>query len=66
MDENYERLVILWEQIAEHYKDYSDETLFFDILNELNMEMGAEKWNWIFNRVIRTIRKTNPGRTTGT
>jgi endoglucanase len=63
MEENYERLVMLWEQIAEHYKDYSDETLFFDILNEPNVEMGAEKWNWLFNRVIRTIRKTNPGRT---
>lgn len=63
MDENYERLVMLWEQIAQHYKDYSDETLFFDILNEPNVEMGAEKWNWLFNRVIKKIRETNPGRT---
>ena len=61
--DNYERLVSFWEQIATHYKDYSDETLFFDLLNEPNTQMGAEKWNEVVARLIKTIRPINPGRT---
>lgn len=63
MEENYQRLVCLWEQIAEHYRSYSDETLFFDLLNEPNLIMGAERWNSLFAELIRTIRRSNPGRT---
>lgn len=63
LEDNYERLNSFWEQIAEHYKDYSDETLFYDLLNEPNMEMGADKWNEVIARLVKTIRKSNPGRT---
>ena len=63
MDENYDRLVCLWGQIAEHYKDYSDETLFFDLLNEPNLSMSPERWNGLLSELIKTVRKTNPGRT---
>ncbi|MBR3405946.1 MAG: glycoside hydrolase family 5 protein [Bacteroidales bacterium] len=62
-NDNYERLVSFWEQIARHYKDYSDETLFFDLLNEPNPHMGADKWNEMIARLIKTIRPINPGRT---
>lgn len=63
LEDNYERLVSFWEQIGEHYKDYSNETLFFDLLNEPNMQMGAQKWNELLARLIKTVRKTNPDRT---
>ena len=63
VEDNYERLISLWEQIGEHYKNYSNETLFFDLLNEPNMQMGAERWNKLLNQLIKTIRKSNPNRT---
>lgn len=63
LEDNYERLVSFWKQIAEHYKDYSDDTLFFDLLNEPNMQMGADKWNEMVARLVKTIRPVNPGRT---
>lgn len=63
MEENYERLDYLWQQIAEHYKDYPNDMLYFDLLNEPNMQMGAEKWNEVFAGLIKTVRKTNPERT---
>mgnify|MGYP001401448132 CR=1 FL=1 len=62
-EENYERLYCLWEQLAEHYKDYSNEDLFFDLLNEPNLRMGADKWNEVIAKLVKIIRKTNPGRT---
>lgn len=61
--DNYTRLECFWKQIAEHYKDYSDETLFFDLLNEPNLAMGADKWNEVVASLIKAIRPINPGRT---
>lgn len=61
--DNYTRLECFWKQIAEHYKDYSDETLFFDLLNEPNLAMGAEKWNEVIASLVKVIRPINPGRT---
>ena len=63
LEENYERLDYLWQQIAEHYKDYPNDMLYFDLLNEPNLQMGADKWNEVFAGLIRTVRKTNPDRT---
>ena len=60
---NFERLTVLWDQIANHYKDYPDDMLFFDLLNEPNLQMGADKWNEVYRGLIKTIRKTNPNRT---
>lgn len=62
-EENYERLYCLWEQLAEHYKDYSSEDLFFDLLNEPNLRMGVDKWNEVIAKLVKLIRKTNPSRT---
>lgn len=61
-DENINRYYALWEQIAEHYKDYPPE-VYFDLLNEPNIEMGAKLWNELIAKSIKLIRKTNPGRT---
>lgn len=63
MEDNYKRLGCLWEQIAEHYKDYSNDMLFFDLLNEPNLVMGAQRWNQLSAELIKIVRKSNPERT---
>lgn len=62
-DQNIDRLKSLWKQIAEHYKDYSNDKLFFDLLNEPNMRLGADGLNRLHADLIQIIRQTNPGRT---
>lgn len=62
-EENFNRLDCLWSQLAEHYKDYSNDLLFFDLLNEPNMRLGADRWNETVAMLTKTIRKTNPDRT---
>lgn len=61
--ENLTRLTSLWSQIACHYKDYPDDMLFFDLLNEPNNVLGADGWNSLIRTLLATIRRTNPGRT---
>lgn len=61
-DDNIKRFYSLWEQIAKHYKSYPPE-VYFDILNEPNMEMGAKLWNELIAKSVKLIRKTNPNRT---
>ncbi|MCR4765824.1 MAG: cellulase family glycosylhydrolase [Bacteroidaceae bacterium] len=62
-EENFNRLSVLWEQIATYFKDKPNDMVFFDLLNEPNMRMGADKWNETFNTLIKQVRKTNPDRT---
>ncbi|MEW6196795.1 MAG: glycoside hydrolase family 5 protein [Bacteroidota bacterium] len=57
-----ERFLALWDQIAEHYKDYSHK-LFFEILNEPNSNLTAELWNAYYLLALQRIRITNPKRT---
>lgn len=61
--ENLDRIKSLWAQIAEHYKDYPDSLLYFDLLNEPNLRIGADALNRLHADLIRIIRKTNLGRT---
>lgn len=63
MVDNYKRLGCLWEQIAEHYKEYSNDMLFFDLLNEPNLVMGTDVWNQLSAELIKIVRKSNPERT---
>ena len=63
MEDNYKRLGCLWEQIADHYKDYPNDMLFFDLLNEPNLVMGVERWNQLSAELIKIVRKSNPERT---
>lgn len=37
--------------------------LYFDLLNEPNLIMGAEQWNMLSAALIKVIRQTNPDRT---
>ena len=62
-EENFNRLSLLWEQIATYFKDKPNDMVFFDLLNEPNIRMGADKWNETFNTLIKLVRKTNPERT---
>ncbi|NOY00090.1 MAG: glycoside hydrolase family 5 protein [Verrucomicrobia bacterium] len=60
-EEHKTRLLALWKQLAEHYKNYPD-TLYFEILNEPNGKLTNELWNQYAAEAIQVIRKTNPSR----
>jgi endoglucanase len=57
---NKARFYAIWEQLAEHYKNYPNEVLF-EICNEPNMK--PEIWNEIHSETYKIIRKSNPYRT---
>jgi endoglucanase len=61
-DDNIKRFYSFWQQISDHYKNYPPE-VYFDILNEPNMEMGAQLWNELIAKSLKIIRKSNPTRT---
>jgi len=54
------QVLAFWTQIAEHYKDASNQVVF-EILNEPNRQMDA-KWNALLADALAVIRKTNPTR----
>ena len=60
-EKHAERFIAMWRQIAEHYKDYPPE-LAFELLNEPNKNLTAEKWNPMLSEAIRIIRPSNPTR----
>jgi endoglucanase len=60
-EEHRERLLALWSQIGEHYKDQPND-LLFEILNEPNGAMRAPQWNSILADALAVIRQTNPER----
>lgn len=53
-------LLAMWQQIAEHCKNYSNDVVF-EIANEPNMK--PELWNSIYLQAYEIIRKSNPNRT---
>lgn len=57
-----QRFLALWEQIAPHYREYS-QNLFFEPLNEPNSALTAALWNKISAEALAVIRKSNPERT---
>ncbi len=56
-----QRLMKLWEQIAGHYKDYTEE-LVFEILNEPHDNLTPNLWNQYLADALEIIRQTNPKR----
>ncbi len=62
-EQNLERIKSFWAQIAERYKDLPNDMVFFDLLNEPNMMLGADGLNKLHAELIEIIRKTNPDRT---
>lgn len=59
-----EKLVSVWKQVAERYKDYPDK-LMLEILNEPNNNSGKmtyARWNYIQNKVTAAIREIDEDR----
>lgn len=60
-EEEHDKFIALWEQIAGHYQDYPD-TLYFELLNEARAPLTGEKLDTLLAEGLATIRKTNPDR----
>jgi endoglucanase len=56
------RLVNLWRQIANRYKDRPPK-LLFELLNEPHGRLNDEAWNTLAPRVLAAVRASNPSRT---
>jgi aryl-phospho-beta-D-glucosidase BglC (GH1 family) len=56
-----ERFVALWRQIADHYAGYPRE-LAFELFNEPNGNLTADKWNQLVAETLKVVRRTNPTR----
>jgi len=59
--DNEARFISLWEQIADHYKDYSPD-VYFELLNEPNGQLTTDIWNKYVAETLAVIRRTNPTR----
>lgn len=62
--QNTERLISIWEHLAERYADYS-EKLWFEILNEPNNDSGKmsdARWNYIQLSTVAAIRNIDEDR----
>jgi endoglucanase len=55
------RFVMLWEQIAGHFRG-RDSRLVFELYNEPHGRLNGEPWNVLAARTLRVVRKTNPDR----
>jgi endoglucanase len=60
-DAHRPRFLDLWKQIAEHYRRQPPE-LSFELLNEPNGPLTAEKWNRLLAEALAVVRQTNPMR----
>jgi endoglucanase len=57
------RLDALWRQLATRFKDVPDQWLVFEVLNESDEKhITAAQTTEMNDRILRTIRKTNPDR----
>jgi endoglucanase len=59
--ENLPRLVSMWRQIAQHYRDYPNR-LYFELLNEPHDQLTDERWQALFPELLHAVRETNPTR----
>ena len=57
-----ERIVWLWSEIAERYKNTNPEKVFFELRNEPH-EIKAEDWREQAEAIIKTVRKIAPSHT---
>lgn len=57
-----EKLVELWRQLSEELRQYQNEMLAYEILNEA-VANDPEDWNKLLNKVIADIRTREPNRT---
>lgn len=57
-----ERLRALWGQIAGRYRDYPEDQVYFELLNEPNGKLDAATWNAVLVDTLAVVRVTNPTR----
>ena len=57
-----EKFIELWRQIAREFKDYSNDSLVFELLNEPRNSIKMRQMNEMAANVWPIIRETNPGR----
>ncbi len=55
------RLVALWSQIADRFRDLPP-SVCFEILNEPHGKLTPELWNQVYPQALAAIRKSNPNR----
>jgi endoglucanase len=55
------KLLAFWQQVSEIYKD-APASVVFEILNEPNGQLTAERWNALMHESLAAIRKSNPTR----
>ena len=60
-DKHRQRFVAIWRQIAEHYEGYP-RALAFELFNEPNGNLTADKWNQLLAETIPVVRRSNPTR----
>jgi endoglucanase len=60
-DKNEARLLAMWKQIAERYRDRSDR-LFFELLNEPMDKLNEDRWNALIPKLLDVVRASNPKR----
>ena len=53
---NLEQFLFIWEQIAEHYKDYPPQVMF-ELLNEPNGKLTAPLWNLYAHYALRLFAR---------
>ncbi|MEV0223150.1 glycoside hydrolase family 5 protein [Streptomyces sp. NPDC050704] len=61
-DEQTERFLALWRQIATRYAAHPD-LLHFELLNEPRAAMTAQRWNTLLPHALAAVRESNPERT---
>nr|WP_315233254.1 glycoside hydrolase family 5 protein [uncultured Albidiferax sp.] len=55
------RLINIWTQLAQRYKDRSPK-LLFELLNEPHGKLSSDAWNTLSAKLLATVRVTNPTR----
>jgi endoglucanase len=60
-DQHKQRLIAIWSQLAEKYQGYPD-SLYFELFNEPNKNLTADKNNRLIAELLTAIRPTNPRR----
>lgn len=53
----------IWHQLTDHYSAVDHERLFFEVLNEPEVNLTADKWNVLMPQIIDSIRAKDSDRT---
>ena len=53
----------IWKQLTNHYISVDHDHLFFEVLNEPEVNLTADKWNQLMPKIIDTIRIRDNDRT---